>query len=60
MVDLFARHADEPALRVVSSWKLRGDASELRAAALEAMKAAHPDIYEKMLGKDFKPPQLKQ
>lgn len=59
MVDLFSRHADEPALRVVGAWKLRGDAAELRAAALEAMKAAHPDVYEKVLGKDYKPPQLK-
>lgn len=59
MVDLFSRHADEPALRVVGAWKLRGEATALRAAALDAMKAAHPDVYEKVLGKDYKPPQLK-
>lgn len=51
MVDLFSRHADEPALRIVAAWKLRGEAATLRQAALEAMKAAHPEVYARVLGK---------
>jgi hypothetical protein len=60
MIELFDKRADEPALRVVSSWKLRGDAAALRAAALDTMKAAHPEVYAKVLGKGYVPPVLPQ
>lgn len=56
MVDLFSRRADVPALRIVSSWKLRGEAASIRAVALDAMKAAHADVYARVLGSDYSPP----
>jgi hypothetical protein len=49
MVALFAVHEDEPALRVVSIWKLTGEAADIRASAMAAMREAHPELYDKIL-----------
>jgi len=50
MVALFQARGDVPALRVVSIWKLKGAAADMRAAALQAMQRARPELYQKVVG----------
>jgi len=50
MVALFEARGDEPALRVVALWKLQGAPVKTRDAALQAMRRAHPDIYQRVIG----------
>lgn len=56
MVALFEARTDEPALRVVSLWRLKGTAARMRAAALDAMRQAHPEAYQRLLPPGYEAP----
>lgn len=47
MVALFEARGDEPALRVVRIWKLSGEAAAVRDEALQTMRRAHPEVYDR-------------